>query len=101
MKKILVSLLLAVLAVPAFAHGGGGYRGGYHGGYHRGSGWGWVAPAIIGGAVVYAATRPVYAYPPPPPVIVQNTLPPAPYGYHYETILDAGCNCYRQVLVQN
>jgi hypothetical protein len=27
-------------------------------------------------------------------------LPPAPYGYHYEQILDANCNCYRWVLVQ-
>lgn len=99
MKKILVALLLTSLITPVMAHGPGHYRGGP---YYRGSGWGWVAPAIIGGAVVYAATRPVYAYPPPPlPVIVQNALPPAPLGYHYEMVLDAGCNCYRQVLLPN
>ena len=24
-----------------------------------------------------------------------------PYGYHWENLLDANCNCYRTVLVQN
>jgi hypothetical protein len=33
-----------------------------------------------------------------PPNIYQ---PQAPYGYRYENILDANCNCYRLVLVQN
>ena len=100
MKKLLAVLTLCVASTGAFAqHYHHGYRGGY--GY---GGWGWVAPAVIGGAVVYAATRPpvVVQQTPPPVVVVQppQTLPPAPYGYHYETILDANCNCYRTVLVQ-
>ena len=94
MKKILVSILLISTVIPALAHGP------HHGGHYHGSGWGWVAPALIGGAVVYAATRPVYT-PPPQVVVVQPTLPPPPFGFHYETILDANCSCYRQVLVQN
>jgi hypothetical protein len=72
-----------------------------HRGYHNH--YDWVAPLVIGGVVTYAITRP------PQPVIVQqlpvqvypNTQPPAPIGYHYENILDANCNCYRLVLVQN
>jgi hypothetical protein len=91
--KYLISIILSVLALTANAqphrpyphHGHGGARG-----------WGWVAPAIIGGAIVYGATRPSA----PPPVVYQPTLPPPPYGYHYEQILDANCNCYRWVLVQ-
>lgn len=90
MKKIILALLIGFVSV-AQAHGPG-----YHG--HHGSHWGnWVAPAIIGGVVTYAITRPVQQ-----PVIVQQPInyPPAPYGYRYENILDANCNCYRLVLVQ-
>jgi hypothetical protein len=65
--------------------------------HYGGHGYGWVAPAIIGGIVTYELTRPA-------PVIIQQPIvvqPQAPYGYHYENILDANCNCYRLVLVQN
>ena len=91
MKKLLVAVLIGLTAFGAQAHGG--YRGGYG---HHGGGWGWVAPALIGGAVVYAATR-------PQTVIVQQPQPAyqAPYGYHWESVLDANCNCYRNVLVPN
>ena len=61
---------------------------------------------IAGGIITYALTRPA------PPVVVQQPVPVTvyppvssppypPYGYHYENILDAYCNCYRTVLVQN
>jgi hypothetical protein len=92
--KYLISIILSMLALTANAqhhrpyphHGHGGARG-----------WGWVAPALIGGAIVYGVTRPA----PPPTVIYQpQPLPPAPYGFHYEQILDANCNCYRWVLIQ-
>lgn len=90
MKRLFLSLLL-LIAIPVMAQ----HR--YHGHHHHGhSSWGWVAPAIIGGAIVYGVTRPS----PPPVVYQQPVLPPAPYGYHYEQILDANCNCYRWVLVQ-
>lgn len=90
MKRLFLSLLLLV-AIPAMAQH---RHHGHH--YHGHSSWGWVAPAIIGGAIVYGATRSA----PPPVVYQQPVLPPAPYGYHYEQILDANCNCYRWVLVQ-
>lgn len=88
--KYLISIILSVLALTANAQ----HR--HHGGHRHSGGWGWVAPALIGGAIVYGATRPSA----PPPVVYQPTLPPPPYGYHYEQILDANCNCYRWVLVQ-
>lgn len=70
----------------------------HHHGYHNRSDW--LAPIVIGSVVGYVLTRPQ-----PQTVIVQNPPniqpQPVPYGYHYETILDANCNCYRLVLVQN
>ena len=60
MKKILITLILAAAAVPAFAQH---WRHGHH--MHRVhpvySGGNWVVPAIIGGAIVYGATRPAQA----------------------------------------
>jgi len=109
MKKLLAGLALIALSTTAFAHDHGGFRGGYRGGYHGGYGGGWVAPALIGGVIGYELGQPrVYQ---PAPVIIQqpqviyqqpgvySTIPPG--GYHYETILDGQCNCYRTVLVQN
>ena len=103
MKKILITLLLALSASVAFAHGGEGYRGGYRGGYHEH--WGrFVGPAVIGGIIGYELhhertyrREPVVIYRESPIYMGQSV----PYGYHYESILDARCNCYRSVLVPN
>jgi hypothetical protein len=100
MKQILKSILIASLilvsgisqANPNFRH--------HHG--HRGHAPNvdWIVPLVIGGVVVHAITQPRAQ-----PIIIHqspNIQPqPAPYGYHYENILDANCNCYRLVLVQN
>jgi len=109
MKRILTALALTVLtSTSAFAHSWehGGYRGGYH--EYRGGGYNWVAPAIIGGVIGYELAQPrvivqqpQVIYQQPPVVYQQYPAPVAPYGYHYEAILDAHCNCYRNVLVQN
>lgn len=97
MKKLLITLCLTMACIGTanaqWHHGGGHY-------YWR-PGYGWVVPAVIGGAIVYEATRPNVVvvqpvYPPPPPVAA-----PAPMGYHYEAIVDASCNCYKTVLVPN
>lgn len=68
MKKIIASLLLVGAMAPVFA-GPHGHGHGNHGYWHRGhvGGWNWMVPAIIGGAVVYSATR-------PDPVIVQQPV---------------------------
>jgi hypothetical protein len=95
--KYLISIILSILAFAANAqHHGHRYDHHYH---HNRGGHNWVAPLVIGGLVTYAITRPQQL--PPPGVVYQPTaLPPPPYGYHYEQILDANCNCYRWVLVQ-
>jgi hypothetical protein len=99
MKRLLAILVIgATLAVSAQAQ----HRFGHH--RHYGAGWGgWVAPLIIGG-VVGAAVANNRAEAQAPPVIVQPThvivnLPPAPFGFHYEQMLDGRCNCYKWVLV--
>lgn len=97
MKKIILAIaVVASLAgtAQAEAHGwnGGGYHGnttvvnnygGYRGGYYGGgNGWG-VAGAVVGamavGAVINAATQPVY-YPPQPvyapqPQVIYQQVP--------------------------
>jgi hypothetical protein len=102
MKKLALALSLAIAtSTSAFAHEG--FRGGYHGGYYH-NGYNWVAPLIVGGAVGYALSQPRTVYVTPPPVVYTNPPPVVynpPVGYHYESILDANCNCYRNVLVQN
>jgi hypothetical protein len=67
MKKVLAGLILAATALGANAQmiRGHGWVGPDH--YrHHGGGWNWVVPAVVGGAVVYAATR--------PPVVVQQPV---------------------------
>jgi len=95
MKTLIPKLLLAglvALSLPSQAHPYGPRQGHSH--------YGWVAPIVIGGAVGYAvAARPqtVVIQPPTNPYY----QPPTPWGYHYENVLDANCQCYRVVLVQN
>jgi len=100
--KYVITILLSMLTFSASAqqhhhrHHGHHYNNNHYNNNHYNNQWGWVAPALIGGAIVYGISRQT-----PPPVIYQQpTLPPAPYGYRYEQILDANCNCYRWVLIQ-
>jgi|APCry1669188910_1035180.scaffolds.fasta_scaffold16064_2 hypothetical protein len=111
MKKLILALLVSTslfgtTQVNAWGHSGG-YQRGYtqHGGGYRG---GWIAPAvgalIVGGVVGAALAQPYYApapvYVQPAPVYVEQQ-PVIPYGYHYQTMLDPNCNCYKNVLVPN
>lgn len=70
MKSVLAVLLLTFSSITFAQHHGHGHRG--HGFHHRH--WhpnhGWVVPAIIGGAVVYAATRPAPVVVSPPTVVL-------------------------------
>ena len=98
MKKILLAVLLTVplLAQAQWRHGGGHY-------VWRGPGYGWVVPAVVGGAIVYGATRPNVVVVQPQPVYAPPAPPayPQPANMHWEAILDSNCNCYRTVLVPN
>lgn len=66
MKKFLISLAI-LSGVPAFAHGPHNFG---HRHYHPG--YGWVAPALIGGAVVYGLTHQQSVIVQQPPVVVQQ-----------------------------
>lgn len=108
MKKLLATFILcAGMGSCAVAHADGWHHGGGH--YVYRPGYGWVFPSIVGGVIGYEiANRPPPAtviIQQPAPVIVQpapQVVPPAPLvGYHWEAILDANCNCYRTVMVQN
>lgn len=81
MKKILLTLTLAVLAGSAFADGYHHHHGYWQRGYN--GGWNWVAPVIIGGVVGYeiARTQPPVVQQQPvivqgAPVVVQQTCSP-------------------------
>ena len=73
MKRV-IAIILAATALTAQA----GYPGHHmprvqHHHHAHGGGWGWVVPAVIGGAIVYGATRPAQAQ---TPVIVQPVPQP-------------------------
>jgi hypothetical protein len=68
-----ISLATLMLVSPTLAREWhGGYHGGYHG-YHQG-GSGWVAPAIIGGAILGGALGAA-------PYYYQQPYPYPYYGY--------------------
>jgi hypothetical protein len=64
-KKIVLSVFMLVAASQALAGPYHGHRHHQHRHWHGPSVHHWVVPALIGGAVVYAATR-------PDPVIIQQ-----------------------------
>jgi len=107
MKKLIIGLIICAglsTSLNSFAdhwhhederwHHGGGH-------YVWRDNLGWVLPSVIGGLIVYEAiTQPVA----PNGVVIQPVIanpPPSPYGYHWEALLDANCNCYKTVLVPN
>jgi hypothetical protein len=99
MKKLLLTLLLTTSFAATAQHN---HHYNYNHRYYKPNN-NWVAPAligtVIGGAIVYGATRPQYYA--PPPVVYAPQTPVPPYGYHYENIVDSACNCVRTILVPN
>ena len=103
MKKI-VTVLFLTMTVVSTAHADRWRYGGGHYYYHPG--YGWAVPAVVGGVIVYEATRPPIVAVQQQPVYIQQPAPAAPIftqpaDMHWEAILDANCNCYRTVLVPN
>jgi len=90
MKKLLLTSLLA-FSVPAMAQHHHGMRHFDHHQQYRQSNWGWVAPAVIGGAVVYGLTRPA-------PVIVQQ---PPVYIQQPNTVIIDGVTYVQQTMIVN
>lgn len=79
------------------------YNRGYN--YNRGgNGWGYagaaIAGAIIGGAIANSYAQPYYAPAPvyvPPPTYYAPTYQP----WHWESVYDPACACYRNIQVPN
>jgi hypothetical protein len=88
MKKLLFTSLLA-FSVPAMAQHHHGMRHFEH--QYRGPSWGWVAPAVIGGAVVYGLTRPA-------PVVIQQ---PPVYIQQPNTVIIDGVTYVQQTMIIN
>lgn len=84
MKKLLIAIIISLTTFGAQAHGPHGYWRPHH------NSWSWVAPAVIGGVIVYEATRPPVYVQPAPPVIVQQ--PP---------VVVQGQNCSPWTQIQN
>jgi hypothetical protein len=103
MKKVL-SIILISLTMPAMAQHHHGMRHFDHH-QHRQSNWGWVAPAVIGGAVVYGLTRsaPVIVQQPPtyiqqPPTYIQQ---PPTYIQRPEIVVIDGVTYIKQYQIIN
>ena len=96
MKK-LIALILVTLSATAMAQH---RHGGYHHHHHHGNGWGWVGPALVGGAVVYAITRPPVVVQQPP--VVTAPTPEIVYidGVAYRKQLIMVNGYYQEVLVR-
>jgi hypothetical protein len=100
MKRVLLGLILAITAASASAQHHG-WRHGHHGVYHGSNKWSWVLPAVIGGTVVYAATRPPVIIQ-QPPVIVQQSPAEIVYidGIAYRKQVMVINGQYQEVLVR-
>ena len=97
MKKLIALLAMTVLTIgTSQANPSHPMMSGYHHHDHNG----WIGPLVIGGALGYVLAQPRVVYVQPQPVIIPQ-LPLPPYGYHYESVLDANCSCYRTVLMPN
>ena len=95
MKKI-IAILILVATTSVFAqHGHYGHR--HH---HHGSGLGWVAPALIGGAVVYAITRPPVVVQQPPVVMQQPSEIVYIDGVAYRKQLMLVNGAYQEILIR-
>ena len=105
MKKVILALGL-LTSLSASAHGYDGY--GYRGHYYRGGGYDWVAPLAIGGIIGYQLSQPrtvivqqpQVVYQQPPVMVQQPQVIQSQPLYRKDTIYDATCSCYREVLVQ-
>ncbi len=98
MKTMLIGFIAAfglTLSTNSFAHHGGPHRlhHWHHHGHHVHKTWhhrDWVIPAVIGGAVVYAATRPETVVIQNPPVVVTP-----------QTVVIDGVTYTKQIMIIN
>ena len=100
MRKTLVlatALLMSGCATAQHHHGG-------HHGHRAYYGAEWAIPAIIGGALLYEATRPREVIV-PQPIYIQPSVPSSAVVnidgrlYVRKSLYDNSCQCYRSALV--
>ena len=97
-KKILILLTLAIATLET-ADACCYHNNYFHGGPRGCCVGGWIAPIAVGGLIGYEIARPTEVIVQQPVIIQQQPAPPV--GYHYVTIVDPLCNCYKQALVPN
>ena len=108
MKKVLIGLAIAATAFGASAQHhtsnsmirGHGWQGPQHHHHHHARGNNWIIPALIGGAVVYAATRPDPVIVQQPPVVVQPSDIVYINGIAYRKQIMVVNGQYQEVLVR-
>ena len=89
MKKLIFVVMFGMLSVPALA--------GPHHGHHRHHHWNhhhphhWVAPAIIGGVIGYALTRPAT-----PIIVEQQVIPATPVCTEWREVQQADGSIIRE-----
>ena len=97
MRAVVLTAFIGLLSAPvAHAQHHHGMRHFDHHQAYRGS-WGWVAPAVIGGAVVYGLTRPA-------PVIVQQPVyiqQPVVVDQPAQVVIIDGIAYTKQVMIVN
>ena len=102
MRKVILSVTLALAAMSANAqwhHGGGYYR-------HGGPGIGWAFPALVGGVIGYEiAKQPAPVVVQQPPVVVQPQVMTDPNlvivnGVLYRKVMMQVNGTYQEVLVR-
>jgi len=98
MKSIAVSIVAVVVSVFAPSVAAQPHHGMRHFDHHphRG-GFGWVAPAVIGGAVVYGLTRPAPVVVQQQPVYIQQSV----IDQSAQVVIHDGIVYTRQVMVIN
>lgn len=87
MKKIIISFFISVLFSPALAGPHHHHRPHHHPHWHQPH-YNWVAPAIIGGVVGYAITR--------PSVVVVEQQPVAPICTEWREVQQADGTIIRE-----
>jgi len=90
-SAVIVAVVASVFAPSVTAQPHHGMR---HFDHHQRGDWGWVAPAVIGGAVVYGLTRPAVVQ---QPVYIQQPV----IGQSAQVVIIDGIVYTRQVMVIN
>lgn len=87
MKKIIFSVVLSAISFPVFAQHGHHQRHHHHHWHYNNN---WIAPAIIGGVIGYALTRPEVV------VVEQQRVQPAPVCTEWREILQSDGTVIRE-----